>query len=350
MRRSSRRLVSAVQDVAARLLPAERVAGCGRRPNGSAVAIHVQDGRGVVVGLQTCGSVWLCPCCGRVVSGQRRAELNRLLAWARRQGLQVVMMTRTVRHHRAMALDWLLWALRAATKRFYQSSDWRAIKGRIAGHVTATECPCGPNGFHPHTHTILLVRAESEAEAVALLGGLRTAWERALAKEGLDCNDHGFDVRGHAGTGDYIAKWGVAEELTFSQAKDDSNPRQGRTPWQLLAIVAGLRRDSLLSPQVARLRWLEFARAIKGRRQLVWSRGLKDRAGITERSDEDIATDPPELSPDTEIGRLSAPEWRTIVRRGLRVVLLERVEAEGRAGFEAVRRLALAPPQRRAAA
>lgn len=344
---STRRYLAAIQDMVARILPSDRVAGCGRRPNGSAVSIQLHEGRASAVGLQTCAAVWLCPCCGRVISGRRRKELNHLLAWARGQGWQVVMMTRTVRHHRAMALDWLLAASRAASKRFYQSKDWRAIKPRIAGHVTATECPCGPNGFHPHTHTILLVKAPDEASAVDLLTGLRTAWEVALRKEGLDCNDHGFDVRGHAGAGDYISKWGVAEELTFGQAKGEADPRKGRSPWQLLAIAAGLHRDSTFSPVVAKLRWQEFAKAIKGRRQLVWSRGLKARAGIADMADEHVVAEAEQMGVEAEIGRLSAQDWRAIVRSGLRVWLLEQVEADGRAGFELVvaRALRMGPAQ-----
>ena len=35
----------------------------------------------------------------------------------------------------------------------------------------------------------------------------------------------------------------------------------------------------------------QYAKTFKGRRQLVWSRGLKDLAGIEERSDERLAED-----------------------------------------------------------
>ncbi len=336
-RRSVRKRLSALQDVVAALMPRDRVSGCGRRPNGSAVSIRLRDGHAFAVGLQTCASVWLCPCCGRRIAAQRRGELNQLLAWARGRGLQVVMMTRTVRHHRHMALDWLFRASRAATKRFYQSREWRALKPFLQGHVTATECPAGANGFHPHTHTILLVKAQDERAALGLLGGLRGVWERCLQKEGLECNDHGFDIRGHAGAGDYISKWGVAEELTFSQAKEGARANKGRTPWQLLAVAGGVVRDPLFSSRQAMALWHEYAAATKGRRQLVWSRGLKAQAGIGEVSDQEAADTTDEAA--SEVARLSAAQWRAVVRHGLRATLLDRVEMEGLAGVAAVLRL-----------
>lgn len=174
-----------------------------------------------------------------------------------------------------------------------------------------------------------------------MLGPCRTAWERALRKEGLECNDHGFDVRGAAAAGDYVAKWGAAEELALSGEKlaSATSRDKGRTPWQLLAIAAGLVDDAVFSSSQARARWLEYAQVFKGRRQLVWSRGLKSKAGIADRTDEEIAAaaEAAEVhEPGEEMGRMTAREWRSIVRAGLRVALLEAVESERRAGFERI--------------
>jgi hypothetical protein len=114
---------------------------------------------------------------------------------------------------------------------------------------------------------------------------------------------------------------------------------KGRTPWHLLAISAGLIEDSIFSKGQARAKWLEYAHVFKGRRQLVWSRGLKAKAGIAERTDEEVAAAAEEAAlhePRQEIGRLNRDEWRTLVRKGLRMELLESVEQEGCHGFERV--------------
>lgn len=325
-----RRQRHALQDVAAKLLPGERVHHCRRTPTGSAVSIHLTDGRAQIIGLQTCGALWVCPICYQTIALARRDELRHLLNWTKDRGYVPLMLTLTVQHHRDMPLRWLLEGLRAAKKRFHQSRNWRALRAALVGHVTATETPCGKNGWHVHTHTILLVDAKDEAQALRLFNGLRTSWECALQSEGLTCNDHGFDLRGAAYAGDYLAKWGAAEELALSGEK----ATKGRSPWQLLGIAGGLIADDLFSAEEATARWLEYAAAFRGRRQLVWSRGLKTRAGVEERSDEEILATAPR--PDTEVARLSREQWQAIVRTGLRIALLEAVEVAGADGLRRV--------------
>jgi len=303
------------------------------------VAVVLKGKAATYFGLQQCGSVWFCPVCSPRISAERRGELNRLLKWARREGLIPLLMTLTARHSYSDALAALTNGVKGAKKRLHQSRTWRNLP--VVGHVTATELPCGRNGWHLHFHILLLVAAPSEAAAIGMVEDCRSAWELALTHEGLACNDRGFDLRGAAEAGTYVAKWGAAEELALSGEKlaDPADSTKGRTPWQLLAIIAGEIEDTLFSPQQATARWLEYARVFKGRRQLVWSKGLKTKAGINERTDKEIV-DGAEASdlhePNQEIGRMTIPEWRAVVRRGLRLRLLEAVEAEGKKGFLAV--------------
>lgn len=336
--RERRRARLALQDTAASLLKGERVAACQRHPSGSAVSVHrSKDGRASFQGLQQCGSIWHCPCCSPRISAGRRDELNKLLKWGRHRRLVPVLLTLTGRHRIHDSLSRLLDAMKGAKKRLHQSRDWRELAETAEGHVTATELNRGSqNGWHVHFHTLLLIRATSEGEALYLFQGLRGVWERALAKEGLDCNDHGFDVQGAASAGDYIAKWGAAEELALSCAKKARDTDKGRTVWELLSIAGG-RPDAQTSQDQAAALWQEYARLFKGRRQLVWSRGLKARAGIKDRTDEEIAAEAEQLEllapGTTEIGRLSAAEWRAVLRAGLRCRILEAVEADGAAGL-----------------
>lgn len=338
-RKGRRRHKNALLDAAAAMLSCERVAHCQRTPAGSAVAVVLKGKAAAFFGLQQCGSVWFCPICSPRISAERRDELNRLLKWARRQGLIPILMTLTARHTRDDALAALTERVKGAKKGLHQSRIWRSLP--IAGHVTATELPCGRNGWHLHFHVLVLLVAPSEAVALAMMEPCRHAWLSALSHHGLECNAHGFDLRGAAEAGDYVAKWGAAEELALSGEKlaDVTEADKGRTPWQLLAISAGLIEDSIFSKGQARAKWLEYAHVFKGRRQLVWSRGLKAKAGITERTDEDIAAAAEEAAlhePSQEIGRLNRDEWRTLVRKGLRVPLLEAVEADGVLGFSRI--------------
>ena len=322
-----RRARLALQDRAAELLPGERVAACLRRPTGSAVAVHLCGGRAVVTGLQQCGSVWHCPICSRIISAARRDELNRLLKWGRAQGLAPVLLTLTGRHRRTDTLKHLMDGMKSAKKRLHQSRDWRAVADRIDGHVTATEITHGQHGWHVHFHVLLLVSVEHETAAIRLFDGLRTVWEHALERSGLDCNDHGFDVQGAARAGDYITKWGATEELTLSGEKVARN--KGWTIWQLLDDA---------SAQSSKL-WCEYAHHFKGKRQLVWSRGLKSKAGITEKTDDDLVSEaerPDMEGGATEIGRMTSQQWRAVVRSNMRGQLLDFVEKEGRCGLEKI--------------
>lgn len=335
-----RRARFALLDMAATLLNGERVAACQRRPAGSAVSIHrAADGRASAQGLQQCGSVWHCPCCSPRISAGRRDELNRLLKWARSRGLVPLLMTLTGRHRRQDALARLLDGMKNAKRRLHQSRDWRAVADSISGHVTATEVPYGRHGWHLHYHVLLIVNAQDESTALSLFAGMRTAWERALRAEGLSCNDHGYDLQGASRAGDYIAKWGAAEELCLSGEKRARDPEKGRTVWQLLATAGGELDPEIGQDQAGAL-WTDYARLFKGRRQLTWSRGLKAAAGINDKSDEELLADAEQLellsSGSTEIGRLTVVQWRAVLRAGLRCQLLEAVEADGAAGLSRV--------------
>ena len=95
-------------------------------------------------GLQTCGSVWACPCCSGTVSEQRRRELNALLAWARKQGLHPVMLTLTARHSVDHRLAELLDGMKNAKRRLTTHRTFaKLLRPQLVGYVTATEVTGG---------------------------------------------------------------------------------------------------------------------------------------------------------------------------------------------------------------
>ena len=321
-RKEKRKQRFALTSTAGQLLPKERVRLCKwavvSKSAGVDVNLTTYEGGATVAhfgGLQTCGSVWLCPICGKRISETRRCELNQLLAWAREQGLRPVMLTLTARHGHGDDLKQQLVAMKKAKQRLRQRKEWRRIKGRIVGTVTATEVTHGKNGWHTHFHEILLieptaceieqaraVRAELakmtkgeekneafdaegariEREAMQVLDGLAAVWRACLTGVGLSGGRAAWHVQGAVAAGRYVTKWGAGEEMTLSSAKDGKG--KGRTPLQLLAAA----HDG--DEEAGRL-WQIYGIAFKGARQLVWSPGLKARAGIGEVSDEEAAQD-----------------------------------------------------------
>ena len=311
-----------LQRAAAKLLPGSRVANClwavASNANGVDVIHNAQEARSRFAGLQTCGSPWPCPCCSGTISDRRRVELNDLLAWARSRGFVPVLLTLTARHSKTDDLRTLLDRLKKAKQRLAQRREWRALD--LVGSVTATEVTGGGlHGWHPHFHVLLVVRAGSELEAVTGVEALKDAWLACLKGCELSGTGAAFDVRGAADAGNYVAKWGAAEELALGERKKG---RLGRTPFQLLQDYAegGDANAGAL--------FTEFAKVFKGRRQLVWSRGLKALAGIEEKSDERIAEEDAkraeEAESETLMGSFDRLEWRGL--REHRAQLLQAAE------------------------
>jgi len=114
-------------------------------------------------------------------------------------------------------------------------------------------------------------------------------WRRALVRRGLSAVEHrgGLDVRpidmGEASldrTADYLTK--ITSEITSPSTKEGRDGN--RAPFAILrdALATGLAEDCEL--------WLVWDKASHNRRQLTWSRTLRDWAGLhVEHTDEEIA-------------------------------------------------------------
>lgn len=286
-------------------------------------------------GLQTCGSVWACPCCSARISEVRREEMGQLLSWARGRGYHVRMVTLTCRHGRHDDLSDLLLRLKGRTKndekgikgylgakqRLSTDRRWRDhVQPHVVGSVTATEVTGGGrHGWHPHMHMILILDQDID------LTPMRDAWHGSLRAVGLDGTGQGWDVRDADHMGEYLAKWGAAEEIALS-GKKRGRRGGGRTPAQLLAASSDEGDDH------AGMLWAEYAVTFHGRRQLVWTRGLKKAVGIKDRKDKDIARDERQEE-QTETGRahLTHETWQRVAARGAdyRADLLDRAEEAG---------------------
>lgn len=245
--------------------------------------------------------------------------MNQLLAWSRAQGYQVMMLTLTARHGRDDDLAELLDRMKDAKQRWARHRSYRQIKPRMIGSVTATEVTGGgAHGWHPHFHVIVILDGDED------LSPLRNAWLASLRGAGLDGAGAAFQMQGADAAGQYITKWGAAEELTLSQRKKG---RAGQTPAQLLA--ASCDEDD----RVAGHLWAEYATVFHGRRQLVWSRGLKALAGIGEVDDTEAAKDQQQDGQaETARANIQHQVWRTEVavrRADRRAELLDRAEEVG---------------------
>lgn len=291
----------------------------GRRP-ASTLTCCGGGGEARFGGVQTCGSVWGCPCCSARISEVRRQELRTLQAWvADRPGLRLVMMTLTARHRRR-GLASLIERMGKAKARMQNRTVWMRLRaGRLVGTVSVREATHGENGWHPHYHVLCIVEADSDGDACEMLEPLRRVWVECLAKEGLGGT---MERAFHLATGDAVAEypnklgsdleksapWSIAEEMTLGRLKRGRGEK-GASPWQVL-------REAHAGDDDARALWREYATTMHGRRQQVWSNGLKDLIGLTEVEDEEAAAGE-EYSEDQDevVHQFDRAEWRRWRRR-----------------------------------
>jgi hypothetical protein len=326
-----------IQGEGRRLMPRERVATCmwGVKPGVSQVAVLLSpQGQAHYGGLMTCGSVWVCPICAAKITERRRTELQAAVEAARAAGLRVLLLTYTFSHHAHQRLERLVGALLEATKAM--KSGRRATQRNeaygVIGAVRALECTYGDeNGWHPHTHELVFLPQEADAEAYA--SEVREAWAAAAARIGMAMNEHGFDWSDtNERIADYVSKfgrepeWQESSELTKWHIKRAGGERM--TPWDLL-------RASAEGDEQASALFVEYAVAFKGRRQLFWSPGLRETLRLGEElTDEELAEEPQEEA--VFLGGLTRQQWHLVLMNDARAEVLAAAEEGGWAGVQAL--------------
>lgn len=318
-----------LQDTAGLMLPDERVSWCMKRitPLSDKVEIHKVNGgkRATYKNLQTCGSIWHCPICASRITEQRRIELGRALRYW--QGT-MVMVTYTLAHNRSMSLVDVLASIKYAYQASKSGKVWNKTRKDywIAGSVRALEVTYGLNGWHVHIHELMFVdKRDSRGHSVCLSdeqtnglqGRIFSVWRTSLKRRGKTADAiYGVNVTNAENTAaEYVAKYGREPIESFWDATHElvkSNSKRGRgihnTPLELLAMFSE-------GDVKAGNAWMEYARAFKGSKQLVWSTDIRKFLKLeAEKSDQELSeTIAPEFLPFAEITR---KEWIAI--RGLK--------------------------------
>lgn len=255
-------------------------------------------------GLVTCGSPWACPVCNAKIAAVRRLEVGAAVAAWMARGGSVLFMTRTLRHHKGQRLATLWEGLSGAWRSMLGGQHWQKRGATLGLHglLRVTETTHGDNGWHVHVHSLLFVAGDVADDVVDDFAGWSAArWSRAVVRQGLAAPlAIGQDVRvirdvRDSALADYLSKMddsgaapadAIGLELTHTQSKEARDTYSTRPVWDLLTDVADGDADALDL-------WHEWERASKGRKQLMWSQGLRRDllGGVVERQDEEIAAD-----------------------------------------------------------
>lgn len=189
------------------------------------------------------------------------------------------MLTLTLRHERRHSLDELVVGLRGAWKALQQHRRWKGLRAHLVGTITALEVTCGPNGWHPHLHLLLFLDGQGDELVDELAGWIPQGWKREVGGR-LDVAPdlvHGAHLmRLGSDSAKYVAK--IADETTRGDLKSDA-----KSPFALLDRVGDDRQ--------AYAQWQEYSSTMKGRRAIVWSRGLRALLlpDVDELTDEEAA-------------------------------------------------------------
>lgn len=338
-----------LQECAATLLAGERVRTCMRfiAPHKNNVEVLKVAGgkRATYRNLAVCGSIWHCPVCAARISEKRKHDLHKALAvW---DG-SVIMLTYTMSHTGLIPLETVLERLLEAYRMTKSGKGFQEVKEHYlwAGSVRALEVTHGRFGWHAHIHELVFVEKHgrtpeenrlTDVQVGQLQFTLSKRWRAMLEKKGGSAHArYGLDVRtADSEIAKYVAKygreplqgrWDVGHEITKQVVKKGAQG-ENRTPMQILYDYG---EGDELSGRI----WKTYAMAFKGRNQLVWSKGLRERLKLgIEQSDLEIAEEtPPEFSP---FATISERQWRAIRECNARAKVLRAAVLMDKPEFDA---------------
>jgi hypothetical protein len=324
-----------MQAAAKHVLPKHRVGICLRHQieayGNVDIFKHRETQKAFYGGLMVCGSVWVCPVCAAKISERRRQELKTAFKAHLDTGGYCTMVTLTFSHSPKDKLDDLLVALGKSMQDFSRGKRHDNFRKEIGliGKIRAFEVTHGANGWHPHIHLLLMHSNEIEPwEWSNMEDKLYSMWSGACAKNGLATSrEHGLRMHDAAEASTYIGKWGDIMDKPWGTDSEmtKANIKKGRgesiTPFDMLRVII---EDGDLEFEG---KYQEYAKATKGKQQLVWSPGLKAKYLIEEKTDEDIATEKVEAA--DLLGVLGWRDWKYILKNNLRYELLQQVEQHG---------------------
>lgn len=313
----------------------KRVRGCGRVRVRPRVDVMTREGRANYGGLLRCGSVWECPTCGAAIKSER-AEMVRAAVEAHGIG-RVVLLTLAVRHGLGHDVKLLRSGVANAWRKMQAGAPWGRFREKVGlvGSVRALETTEGrKHGFHPHLHILLFTKLGADsAEWRELEAWIALRWiakvEAVLGASNRPTRKHGAKLT-PCHSANYIAKLG----LEVSAPGTKKAKRGHRTPLDIAAAACAEPGRVPAARDVAL--WQSYARGFFRARMLTWSKGLRARLGVTERSEADIleAEGTGEL-----VTYLDAKVWdklrdARIQGRNVKVRILEAAESGGAAAVE----------------
>ena len=264
---------------------------CGVIPIGNMVKMsHATfDGMGhaKIEGIAHDHNTWICPTCSLKIAVGRAGELRKLAYRAKKSGLELYHLTITMGHEEWEQLGPMLKEMDYCRGRFWRNGTIRRIMKKYFNgrRVSVLEIMRGmddfSNGWHPHLHILLIGEKGIDIESIEKT--MSDAWIECLesigrkGREGIalkikpceDIEDYLTKIPCEIALGN-VTKHGHGVHMSFFQMVN-------------YALGFPMTREEI-EPLI-----VEYFLATRYRKQLEWSRGLKDEFGIREKSDDELA-------------------------------------------------------------
>lgn len=310
-------------------------------------------------GLATCANARTCPVCAAPINERKSAEMRVAANQRKSVGLHMSLLTFTAPHTANDDITSLIDKVSDALSAFWRGKPAKKFKERwgIVGNIRSFEIRYGDHGWHPHFHIILFSRRRMPTTATTYKNKRRVPksedfqhpewiwmlerWKTMCVNAGLSSpNLYGMDLQNGSQAGEYITKfgsdgeiletksgqavkWDMADELVKGHQKIG---RKGSfSPWDLLDRASDKELNDVERKEARKL-FLFYARAMKGKTQIKWSRGLRSMFGLSEKmpSDEEILAQ--EIDKADLLCHIMPHEWNQICKQGLRPTVLELAE------------------------
>lgn len=255
-------------------------------------------GKGAIRNLSHCGSVWSCPTCSPVIQHFRTQEITHAVKeWFSVSSEHVTyFLTLTHPHTRDQKLSYLWERQKKALSYFWGIRSVKNCKSLLGyvGRITGTEVTsgnpkdCENSGWHPHQHILIFGKMVSGDQLQKIKERLLSAWIDSLVKVGLcessekslrNARLHSLRLELVTNAEKYISKLG--NEIGEPNVKSGRGSKR-YMPFDILASAES-------GEDWAKAAWIEYYLVTKGKRQLVWSDGLKARFKVQEYSDQELA-------------------------------------------------------------
>jgi hypothetical protein len=280
--------------------------------------------------------VHACPVCAAKIRQRRAAEIDKAVCAHLAAGRFALFQTLTLPHDFGDDLGPLLEAVAKAFRKVIGGRGYLADKldYSISGTIRASETTFGKAGAHPHLHVILFCdRHLSPGEVRTLHARLFARWSAGVEAVGYRAPLIGLcpiERVTSSGVAEYVQKLAMTDDtkrhVGMEMTRHDLKAarREARTPFQVL-------RDFAATGDCADLaQWREWERASQGTKSLTWSKGLKARYHVNDKTDEELAA---EQVGGELIAELTVDQWNLVNGEHLATLaLLEAAEDSGADG------------------